>query len=78
MSQSRKQQPSSAPLSKAMSTLTPTRFHPYWLIIILIVYAILSLYQLDLPGLHYDEAFEAVPALQLLLDQPVSTFRRAS
>jgi 4-amino-4-deoxy-L-arabinose transferase-like glycosyltransferase len=32
-------------------------------------------YQLVLPGLHYDEAFEAVPAMQLLLHQPVTTFR---
>jgi 4-amino-4-deoxy-L-arabinose transferase-like glycosyltransferase len=32
-------------------------------------------YQLTLPGLHYDEAFEAVPAMQLLLHQPVTTFR---
>ena len=39
------------------------------------LYTVLSLYQLDLPGLHYDEAFEAVPALQLLQGQPVVTFR---
>lgn len=45
------------------------------LIIILIVYAGLSLYQINLPGLHYDEAFEAVPALQLLLGQPTTAFR---
>ncbi len=43
--------------------------------IILLLYAALSLYQLDLPGLHYDEAFEAVPAVQLLRGQPVSAFR---
>jgi 4-amino-4-deoxy-L-arabinose transferase-like glycosyltransferase len=35
----------------------------------------LATYQLDLPGLHYDEAFEAVPAMQILLNQPVTTFR---
>lgn len=35
----------------------------------------LATYQLTLPGLHYDEAFEAVPATQLLLHQPVTTFR---
>jgi hypothetical protein len=40
-----------------------------------VIYAVLSLYQLNLPGLHYDEAFEAVPALQLLQNQPVPTFR---
>jgi hypothetical protein len=42
---------------------------------ILSLYTGLSLYQLDLPGLHYDEAFEAVPALQMLLGQPVVAFR---
>jgi len=41
----------------------------------LLLYAGLSLHQIDLPGLHYDEAFEAVPALQLLLGQPVTAFR---
>ncbi len=41
----------------------------------LLLYTGLSLYQIDLPGLHYDEAFEAVPALQLLLGQPVTAFR---
>jgi hypothetical protein len=35
----------------------------------------LTTYQLALPGLHYDEAFEAVPAMQLLLGQPVTSFR---
>jgi hypothetical protein len=35
----------------------------------------LATYQLALPGLHYDEAFEAVPAMQLLLGQPVTSFR---
>jgi 4-amino-4-deoxy-L-arabinose transferase-like glycosyltransferase len=42
---------------------------------ILILYTGLSLYQIELPGLHYDEAFEAVPALQILLGQPVVAFR---
>lgn len=42
---------------------------------ILLLYAALSLPQLTLPGLHYDEAFEAVPALQLLLGRPVTAFR---
>jgi 4-amino-4-deoxy-L-arabinose transferase-like glycosyltransferase len=35
----------------------------------------LAAYHLGLPGLHYDEAFEAVPAMQILLNQPVTTFR---
>lgn len=43
--------------------------------IALILFAGLAAYQLALPGLHYDEAFEAVPAVQLLLDQPVTSFR---
>lgn len=42
---------------------------------ILLIYLGLTLYQLDLPGLHYDEAFEAVPAVQLLHGQPVALFR---
>jgi hypothetical protein len=41
----------------------------------LIIYLLLGFYQINLPGLHYDEAFEAVPALQLLYGQPVTTFR---
>jgi 4-amino-4-deoxy-L-arabinose transferase-like glycosyltransferase len=44
---------------------------------IFLIYATLSFYQINLPGLHYDEAFEAMPALQLLLDQPVMTFRNS-
>jgi 4-amino-4-deoxy-L-arabinose transferase-like glycosyltransferase len=61
-----------------VSRLTPRvlRFtYPLLLGGILIVYLTLSLYQINLPGLHYDEAFEAVPALQLLQNQPVTTFR---
>lgn len=46
-------------------------------IIILTVYFALASYQLDLPGLHYDEAFEAVPALQLLYGLPVTPFRQS-
>ncbi|NJN93787.1 MAG: phospholipid carrier-dependent glycosyltransferase [Anaerolineales bacterium] len=42
---------------------------------IILLYASLSFYQIDLPGLHYDEAFEAVPALQLWQGQAVSSFR---
>lgn len=44
---------------------------------ILALYAGLSLYQINLPGLHYDEAFEAVPALQLMLNRPVTAFRNS-
>jgi hypothetical protein len=44
-------------------------------VIPLFLFVVLSAYQISLPGLHYDEAFEAVPAMQLLLGQPVTTFR---
>lgn len=54
----------------------PDTFYTRFLLpAILLLYFGLSLHQLDLPGLHYDEAFEAVPALQLLLDRPVTAFR---
>jgi hypothetical protein len=51
----------------------------WWVILaaILLVYAGLGLYQIDLPGLHYDEAFEAVPAVQLLRGLPVTAFRES-
>lgn len=40
------------------------------------LYLALALYQIHLPGLHYDEAREAgVPAMQLLLGQPLDAFR---
>ncbi|MFQ5576253.1 MAG: hypothetical protein ACE5G8_04610 [Anaerolineae bacterium] len=45
------------------------------LILPLALFLTLAFYQLDLPGLHYDEAFEAVPAVQLLANRPVSPFR---
>ena len=42
----------------------------------LVVFLALCLYQIELPGLHYDEAREAgVPAMQLVMGQPVETFR---
>ena len=44
---------------------------------ILALYTMLSLYQINLPGLHYDEAFEAVPAMQLLRGLPVTAFRNS-
>jgi len=44
----------------------------------LAVFLALCLYQIHLPGLHYDEAREAgVPAMQLLMGQPVETFRHS-
>jgi hypothetical protein len=33
----------------------------------------LSLYQIDLPGLYYDEALDTVPAMQLLMGQSIDT-----
>jgi len=40
-----------------------------------VVFLGLALYQVRLPGLYYDEAADVVPAMQLLLDQPVSLQR---
>ena len=37
----------------------------------------LSLYQLELPGLYYDEALDAVPAMQLVLGQKLDLVRNA-
>jgi 4-amino-4-deoxy-L-arabinose transferase-like glycosyltransferase len=48
------------------------------LIVSLVLYLGLSFYQINLPGLHYDEAFEAVPAIQLLQGQPVTAFEESS
>lgn len=49
------------------------------LVAALVVFAALAAYQLDLPGLHYDEAKEAgVNAMQLLTGRPVTAFRDAT
>jgi len=58
----------------------PTRIETYCQAVLialgLVVFLALCLYQIELPGLHYDEAREAgVPAMQLLMGQPVETFR---
>ncbi|MCS7003234.1 MAG: glycosyltransferase family 39 protein [Dehalococcoidia bacterium] len=37
----------------------------------------LATHQIDLPGLYYDEAADAVPAMQIVLGQPVELFRGA-
>jgi len=47
----------------------------WWLILVLAIFLLATLFQLSLPGLHYDEAFEVVPAMQLLRHQPVQAFR---
>jgi hypothetical protein len=49
--------------------------HRFWLLLIAGLFLVATLYQLSLPGLHYDEAFEVVPAVQLLKGQPVTSFR---
>lgn len=41
----------------------------------LALFLALALYQIDLPGLYYDEAADAVPAMQMLQGQPVEPFR---
>jgi hypothetical protein len=43
----------------------------------LALFLALSLYQLNLPAPHYDEAVEALPAVQLLQGRPVLAFRGA-
>src|SRR5262245_9968019 len=43
-----------------------------------VVFLALCLYQLDLPGLYPDEAFDVVPSMQLLLGQPVDVQRGAA
>lgn len=70
-------------LPKTEQQETPSKVRLPWLawqyslLGIVIIYGVLSLYQINLPGLHYDEAFEAVPALQLVRGQPVTTFRNS-
>ncbi|MBV7337650.1 hypothetical protein KFU94_57360 [Chloroflexi bacterium TSY] len=50
-----------------------------WLSAPLLLYLLLTTYQLGLPGLHYDEAKEAgVNAVELLNGQPVAAFRNAT
>lgn len=38
----------------------------------LLAFGVLTLTQLELPGLYYDEALDVVPSMQLLLGQPVT------
>lgn len=47
-----------------------------WLLAALALYLALTLYQLELPGLHYDEAREAgVNAMEILTGAPITAFR---
>lgn len=49
------------------------------LVLAMIIFSAATVYQLQLPGLHYDEAKEAgVNAMQLLTGQPVTAFRDAT
>ncbi|MGE5603435.1 MAG: ArnT family glycosyltransferase, partial [Nitrososphaerales archaeon] len=48
---------------------------PALLIAALALYGLANLYQLQLPGLYYDEALDAVPAMQLLAGQPLDITR---
>jgi hypothetical protein len=47
----------------------------WWIVAILalLLYLGLALYQLDLPGLNYDEALDAAPAVQTVLGQPIDS-----
>jgi hypothetical protein len=47
------------------------------LMVALALFLGLATYQITLPGLHYDEAFEVVPTMQLLLGEPTTTFRES-
>lgn len=55
------------------------RLRRAWLAMAGLVYTLLAAYQLNLPGLHYDEAKEAgVNAMELLTGAPVTAFRDAA
>ncbi len=75
----RKQGSRGAHFSPHASHLThhTSRFAWLYFSAIILLYAGLSFYQIDLPGLHYDEAFEVVPALQLWQGQAVTAFRNS-
>ncbi len=58
--------------------MTP-RIKQFWRLTVLLLYLMLTCYQLGLPGLHYDEAKEAgVNALELLTGAQVTAFRGAT
>jgi hypothetical protein len=63
-------------MTKGLPTRIETHCQAMLAFLGLVVFLALCLYQIELPGLHYDEAREAgVPAMQLLMGQPVETFR---
>ena len=63
-------------MTEGLPTRIETRCQAMLVVLGLVVFLALCLYQIELPGLHYDEAREAgVPAMQLVMGQPVETFR---
>jgi hypothetical protein len=52
------------------------RFSAWWILALLgvVLYLALALYQLDLPGLNYDETLDAAPAAQVVLKQPADSY----
>ena len=55
------------------------RLHVTFFIACLLLFMVLGAYQLQLPGLHYDEAKEAgLNAMELITGQPVTAFRDAT
>jgi 4-amino-4-deoxy-L-arabinose transferase-like glycosyltransferase len=48
----------------------------WWIVVALalLLYLVFALYQLDLPGLNYDETLDAVPAMQVMQHQRVDSF----
>jgi len=63
-------------MNEGFPTRIETRCQAMLVALGLVVFLALCLYQIELPGLHYDEAREAaVPAMQLIMGQPVETFR---
>lgn len=67
------------PADPVLSATRQRRVSILALFLALAAFLTLGAYQLDLPGLHYDEAREAgVNAMQLLTGQPVTAFRGAT
>ncbi|MFB0535546.1 MAG: ArnT family glycosyltransferase [Anaerolineae bacterium] len=61
---------------EGLPTRIETRCQAMLFVMGLVVFLALCLYQIESPGLHYDEAREAgVPAMQLVMGQPIETFR---
>ncbi|MEA3345477.1 MAG: glycosyltransferase family 39 protein [Chloroflexota bacterium] len=58
-----------------LSRISSKRLERGVILLALPLFLALASHQLMLPGLNYDEAFDVVPAMQLLLDQPVELLR---